>query len=394
MRSLDLLGGSVTVAGAHWSEITQHGVLTHRLTESCREILDERTATNETVPSGVRLEFMSDATKVILRGIPTRRRFTNQPRPRPSVADVVVNAQLVATADSDDGTIVTVDPTTFAVTEVEHGETSVYRFELPPGMKEIEIWLPHTGSFTIEQLLVDDDAIVETGEQSRKRWTHYGSSISQCTDAHSPARIWPAITAREAGFDLTNLALAGSCHLDQYVARQIRDAPADVITLKLGVNLVNMASLIERTFVPAFHGFIDTIRDGHEDTPIVVVSPIIFPRGENRPGPSVLTDEGTFDNIGDPDHIAMGALTVRRIRTLLADGVDVRRRNGDLRIWYLDGRTLFGGGDLGDLPDHLHPNGGGYERIGARFAAAVFGLDGLVPDLASARSVLEPSADG
>jgi hypothetical protein len=139
--------------------------------------------------------------------------------------------------------------------------------------------------------------------------------------------------ARTAGLHVTNLGLGGSCHLDQFVARHIRDGPADVISLKLGINVSNQASLIERTFVPTFHGFVDTIRDGHPDTPIVVASPIICPSAEDRPGPC--------ENV--------------------------------------DGLELFGPDDVGDLPDDLHPNGDGYERIGERFAALVFGPNGLVP---------------
>jgi hypothetical protein len=42
----------------------------------------------------------------------------------------------------------------------------------------------------------------------------------------------------------------------------IRDAPADLITLKVGINLVNADSMRERTFRPAVHAFLDTIREG------------------------------------------------------------------------------------------------------------------------------------
>ncbi|MEY3691631.1 MAG: hypothetical protein RJB57_1287, partial [Actinomycetota bacterium] len=44
-------------------------------------------------------------------------------------------------------------------------------------------------------------------------------------------------------------------------------------------------------------------------------------------------------------------------------------------IHYLDGLSLFGPDDAGDLPDLLHPNREGYARMGARFHRLAF-VDG------------------
>ena len=43
----------------------------------------------------------------------------------------------------------------------------------------------------------------------------------------------------------------------------MRDTPADLISVKLGINLVNTDLMRLRAFGPAVHGFLDTIRDGH-----------------------------------------------------------------------------------------------------------------------------------
>ena len=53
-----------------------------------------------------------------------------------------------------------------------------------------------------------------------------------------------------------------------------------MITLELGINVVNGDTMRERAFVAAFHGFLDTIRDGHPKTPILITSPIICPIAE------------------------------------------------------------------------------------------------------------------
>jgi lysophospholipase L1-like esterase len=61
------------------------------------------------------------------------------------------------------------------------------------------------------------------------------------------------------------------------------------------------------------------------------------------------------------------------MREIMRDVVAGRRQRGDVNLHYLDGLTLFGEADIDDLPDHLHPNGDGYVRLGQRFHAAAFG---------------------
>jgi lysophospholipase L1-like esterase len=88
-----------------------------------------------------------------------------------------------------------------------------------------------------------------------------------------------------------------------------------------------------------------------------------------------LGDDGTI-TVPDPDAVpTFGRLSVGRIRDVLADVVDARRAVGDHALEYLDGRELFGPADVDDLPDGLHPNGVGYERMGERFAASAWLAD-------------------
>jgi hypothetical protein len=182
--------------------------------------------------------------------------------------------------------------------------------------------------------------------------------------------------ARAADVDLYSLGLAGQCQLDQFAARTIRDLPADLISLKLGINLVNADSMRERVFVPAVHGMIDTIRDGHPGAPIVVISPIFCPAAEDRPGPTLPNAEGTFEVIERPDELMPGALSLTRISELLEVVVAQRRGAGDVQLHFLHGHQLFGVEDVDDLPDGLHPNSAGYQRMGERFLAYAFGSAG------------------
>ena len=240
---------------------------------------------------------------------------------------------------------------------------------LPPGYKTVEVWLPVFPGVRIRRVSVAHDATAERAADPRPRWIVYGSSITHCIEAHSPSRTWPATAARLLDRHLTSMGFAGMCHLDPLVARLIARLPADHITLKLGINVHNQASLRERTFAPAVHGFIAAIRDSHPDTPITVISPILSPEREE----TGLTIRMT--PFGEPEEIP-GDLTLQQMRSILEAVVGVRQRRGDPHLEYMDGRDLFGEADLDHLPDGLHPDGEGYERMRRRFAERFAGERG------------------
>lgn len=79
--------------------------------------------------------------------------------------------------------------------------------------------------------------------------------------------------SRAGEVDLVNLGFSGNALLDPFTARAMRDAPADLISVKVGINIVNADVMRLRAFTPAVHGFLDTIREGHPTTPLLVVSP-------------------------------------------------------------------------------------------------------------------------
>ncbi|WP_456093896.1 GDSL-type esterase/lipase family protein [Nocardia suismassiliense] len=242
----------------------------------------------------------------------------------------------------------------------ETGSAGTLRFDgLPADPKDIEIWLPHTE--ITELIALRTDAPVEvTPDRGRKTWLHHGSSISHGANADRPTGTWPALAAARGGVELINLSLRGNCLLDPFVARAIRDTPADLISLKIGINVVNSDVMRLRAFGPAVHGFLDTIRDGHPSTPLLVVSPILCPIHEDTPGLGALEFDGTrvtFRATGDPADRATGRLTLNIIRDELAR-ITKQRAADDPNLHYLDGRSLYGEQDIQELPlpDHLHPD--------------------------------------
>jgi hypothetical protein len=263
-------------------------------------------------------------------------------------------------------------------TEFSPGPAGTARFtDLPARDKDVEIWLPHTE--ITELIALRTDAPIEPApDNGRRVWLHHGSSISHGSNATHPSATWPALAAAKGGVELVNLGFSGNAMLDPFTARTIRDLPADWISLKLGINVVNGDTMRLRAFEPAVHGFLDTVRDGHPDTPLLVISPILCPMVEDRPGPTLpVMEDGVlrFDTAGDPAQLSAGALSLSVIRDVLRRIV-AERSATDPNLHYLDGRELFGESDLADLPDALHPNAAGYRRMGERFAAFAFAGDG------------------
>lgn len=233
----------------------------------------------------------------------------------------------------------------------------------------ITVLLPHNAQ--IEFLSLEaDEPLLPAGDEPV--WLHYGSSISHCTDAESPALTWPMQVADALGWRLRNLGLSGQAQLDQSVARYMRDIPADLITIKVGINIVGAGSMRQRVFRSAVHGFLDTVRDGHPDTPIVVISAIACQPLEQAMGPGSIVD-GLL--VAPPTSADPGAdaLTLSRSRTILAEIVRQRARF-DRSIAYLDGLELLGTADVHLLPDAVHPNQKGMDLIARRFTTRIASL--------------------
>ncbi|MCD9879804.1 GDSL-type esterase/lipase family protein [Streptomyces guryensis] len=369
----ELLRGALDV------ERTEHGVLPHRLPARARaQCTDPQLASAESQPSGVRLAFRTRATALELDALPTKRGYVGAP-PRPDgVYDLLVDGRPAGRGSVTGGNTVTIDMVA-GTAELRTGTMGTLRFtELPDGVKDVEIWLPHNE--TTELGTLRTDAPVEpTPPSGRRVWLHHGSSISHGSDAASPTTTWPAFAASLGGVDLINLGLGGSALLDPFTARALRDTPADVISLKIGINLVNTDLMRLRAFTPAVHGFLDTVREGHPTTPLLVVSPILCPMHEDTPGPSVLDFTSLSDGqlqfhaMGDPAERANGKLALGVIRDELARIV-AQRAAEDPNLNYLDGRELYGESDHAELPlpDQLHPDADTHLRIGERFASLAF----------------------
>ena len=280
--------------------------------------------------SGVRLRFRTDAPEISLQFLPLR----GQPVQACHTLDVTLDGELAATA------------------QVAPGATAATFSGLPAEAKVVEVWLPHTSPIEITGLAVNPGCWCEAVPEARIRWITYGSSLTYCRRAHSPARTWPAIVARRRGLHLTSLGFGGNCCLEPMLGMTIRDLPADFISLKLGINCIGGGALSARTFKAAVIGLVQIIRERHPDTPLALISPIGYPPHETAPNVVGYTIQGMRDDI--------------------ADACDRLARRGDGNLFHFDGLELFNLNEIAQYAeDQCHPNADGIELMAAHFLERV-----------------------
>lgn len=319
------------IHGAVSLEYAENAVRPWRLPHHDRSLFyapDDNLVSRAGKTSGVRLQFRTDA-----RLIRLSLRMTMEAEHDNTSIDLVQEGELLESVRWDPAQT--------------HGE-----LVLAGSAESIyELWLPTFSEVWLEAVEFVGAGFLDPGKDERSRWVTYGSSITHCRGAASPARSWPATAARTHRLHLTNLGLGGQCHLDGAFARVIRDLDAHVITLKLGINVYGGNSLGPRTFIPAILSFVQTIRERHRETPIGLISPIW---GCER--------ESSTNALG---------MTLAEYRTQVEEAAALLRDHGDTNLHFFDGLELLGEADAGYLPDSLHPNGDGYELMGRRVAERI-----------------------
>jgi len=299
-------------------------VMPWRIPYEQRDLFPEALWNAASMPAGVRIAFRSDTTCVAGNVTPIDGM---------APIDLCCDGELVGS--------------------VEMSKQPAFAFDgLSEGDKLVELWLPQRAQFRLSALELSDGASLEPHADTRLKWITYGSSISHCGGATSPVYTWPGIVAREQGLDLTCFGYGGQCHLDPMMARLMRDLPADVVSLKVGINIKGGSTLNPRSFRAAIIGSVKTIRDGHPNIPVVVLSPIFAPPHEQAPN-------------------AVG-FTIEMMRDEVVAAVAALRNHGDANVYYVSGLELLGTDDEGLLlEDGVHPSADGYKAMGRNFVDRV-----------------------
>ncbi|MDR6879291.1 SGNH/GDSL hydrolase family protein [Bacillus sp. 3255] len=302
--------------GAVSIESNETGLRPWRLPQDQLRLFASKLVEKAGETAGVRIAFLSNSTSVELQVAITDKDVQ---------FDIVIEDELVGTK-----TLIA-------------GEEICLFTSLPSGMKRIDIYFPPHAVVIVKALKVDIGSWVTPLPNHQPRWVAYGSSITQCSTAESPALTWPAIVARNKGWDFMCMGFGGQCHLEPMVARVIRDLPADVISMCLGINVMGSNSLNIRTFRSAIIGMVSIIREKHRSTPLFLFSPIYCPYRE------------TIEN-----GVGMTLVTMRKE---IQEAVNVLTSYGDSNLTYVDGLDILGEAFIDKLPDQLHPNAEGNKII-------------------------------
>ena len=180
------------------------------------------------------------------------------------------------------------------------------------------------------------------------RWVAYGDSILEGWVASAPARAWGVVAARRHGLDLINLGYAGSARGEIPCAEAVAGLEADVISISHGTNCWTRTAHSAAMMRANTDAFLDIVRQGHPHTPVVVASPVLRPDAEDTPN-------------------RLGA-TLGDLRGAMEDAARARIEAGDDRLVLVPGRSVI---SAAQLADGIHPDDAGHERLAALFGTAV-----------------------
>ncbi len=186
--------------------------------------------------------------------------------------------------------------------------------------------LPTHSAVEIVDVQVDDDAellddfqVYDHRRLPRGRdatWIAHGDSITHGASVTCPSHTWVDLIARDLRIKPVNLGIGGHGQAELPVAEYLASrTDADILSLHIGVN----AAITNRVnaFADRIGPFLETIRTGRPDLPILVSSPIFC----------------HFDMNG-------GQSRAQVVRHILRDECERRAASGDDRLTYVDGLEM------------------------------------------------------
>ncbi|MFD7976906.1 GDSL-type esterase/lipase family protein [Streptomyces sp. NPDC059071] len=225
-------------------------------------------------------------------------------------------------------------------------EEGSVRIGLPPGGGEFTVHLPEAQAPVVLGLRAVGGAL--SPAPRRPRWLVHGDSITEGWWATRPARAWPATAGRLLGLDPVNLGYAGGARGELPLAEQLARLPGELITLAFGTNCWGTVPFSASLMYETTRAFLELVRRGHPETPLLLVSPVLRPAAEATPNPT-------------------GA-TLAELRAAMERAGRDRALAGDRRLAVLPGRDLLG---PAHLADGLHPDDAGHALLGTAVARAL-----------------------
>ncbi|MFI7336665.1 SGNH/GDSL hydrolase family protein [Streptomyces sp. NPDC050085] len=282
-----------------------------------RDLMPADTWERAQLPAGVRLEFRAHgaaAVEIVYEGLePTE---ADALRTVPSVFAVVGGVDVAALAGAHTARV-----------PLPHRD-GVFTVQLPEGLRPLIHDVRPVGGGTLEPV------------EPSPRWLVYGDSIVEGWVASRPQFAWPAVVRRTLGVEDVNLGYAGAARGERVSARHLAALDAELLTVAFGTNCWARTPHSAQQLYETTRVFLATVRAGHPDLPLLVVSPVIRPDAEETPN-------------------ELGA-TLGQLRDAVERAARDAAQAGDRRLRLLPGRPLLG-------PEHLvdgvHPGDRGHLLI-------------------------------
>jgi lysophospholipase L1-like esterase len=291
-------------------------------------------------PSGGRIRFRTNSTALAIR--------LEYPEP-PGMSNMHAFGQTGVDLYAD----AVYRGTAIAGRDAKPGKTAehIYFKEQPVTYREITLYLPLYAPVKVLGIGLDPEARVERAKPFviAKPLVFYGTSITQGGCASRSGMSYQAILGRMLNADFVNLGFSGNGLGEPELARAVASIDASCFVMDFAQNNPTVESLTQ-----AYAPFLETIRDKHPETPILVITPI-YSAHESWSRDARL--EGMRELIRQ--------VAARRIAA------------GDRHIEIVEGTDLLGPSRGDGLVDGTHPNDLGFQWMAEGLAARAAKMIGI-----------------
>ena len=215
-------------------------------------------------------------------------------------------------------------------------QTYFYTAADKDGFRDIVINFPLYNRVSSVAIGLDKDAVVEPPKKTRfGKVVFYGSSITQGGVASRPGNNYANILAKWLDFELINLGFSGNAFGDEIIADYIASIPMDAFVMDYDFNARSVEEL-EATHKPMYR----KVRAAQPQAKIIIVTNPV------------------------PDIYANVHKTAKRRLEIITATYEKAVRNGDDKVWFINGVTLLGDSDRDTCTvDNVHPNDLGFFRM-------------------------------
>lgn len=267
--------------GAVGIKEAEDGVCLHRFTEEQEALYKKVNADfykKTRACAGVKLSFETDSKslflKVYVAAASARKYFS---------IDIFADGKTVGYLDNFSGVNLPRDYTTM---QLPHGTFSK-NFSLGAGLKKVCIYLPWSVAVLINELSLDDGALVRPIKPKRKM-LFFGDSITQGYDALRPSNRYTTKLAEAFGAEEINKGIAGE-QLFPELANTREDFCPEYICVAYGTN--DWSKSTEDDFLQRCYAFYRTLHTNYPTSRIFAITPIW------RKDQDVARDFGEFSKV-------------------------------------------------------------------------------------------------